>query len=168
LFFRIPERAFGTHKIFGFQKKLVPVIEVPLGALGPFFKNIRKDLRRIRAVRDRDEFFFLADMRQEHRRRIAVPNLQEMDIAVAMVIINIDQELGRVADAGHGPERMTAPQNTEVGDRVELVKIGAGDLEEIPDHQVIGPGREEIREAVEHIENPLPLFLCNAVDLRGK
>jgi hypothetical protein len=74
-----------------------------------------------------------------------------------MAVIHIDQKLRRIPDACDRLERVAAPQKREIGDRIELKKIRAGDLEEIPDHQVVGPGRKKIREAVKNIKNAIGL-----------
>jgi len=63
---------------------------------------------------------------------------------------------------------MAPPEDGEVGHRVELKKIRACNNEEISDHEVSGPGQEEIGEGIEYIEH-IPAFLADdIVHLGGK
>ncbi len=55
-------------------------------------------------------------------------------------VVDIEEDLGGFPDPGHGLEGMAVTDKPEVGDGVELVKIGTCDPEEVADHEVGGPG----------------------------
>ena len=83
-------------------------------------------------------------MRQKHRRRITLPHLEGLDIEIILKIIDVEQELGGLADPRDSLKRMLAAQDRKIGDGVELKKIGAGDHKEIADHHVSCPGGQKI------------------------
>ena len=78
-----------------------------------------------------------------------------MHVQVVLRIENVQEDLRRFPDTGYGPKGMTVPQDGKIGDRIELEEVRAGDQEEVSDHQVRGPGREEIGEAVKDVKSPL-------------
>ena len=47
---------------------------------------------------------------------------------------------------------MTIPQQGEIGHGIELAEVGAGDVEKIANHQVGGPGRQQIRQTIKDIK----------------
>ena len=76
-----------------------------------------------------------------------------MDADFSFMAVNIQQNLRRFADPGHGFERVAASQNGEIRDRIEFKQIGAGDDEEVADHQVRRPGLEQIGQAVKNVKD---------------
>jgi hypothetical protein len=87
-----------------------------------------------------------------------------MDIVVALVMIDINKELGGVADARHCHKGMPVAQNRKISDCMQFEKKRAGDFKKIPNHQVVGPGEQKIRKAIKDVINPLPLLADDAVD----
>ena len=88
----------------------------------------------------------------EHGVRVAPPHLQRVEVDPFPVGAHVQQKLGRLPDAGDGVEGMPAPQHGEVGHRVQLEQVRAGDAEEVAHHQVGVPHRLKLRQAVEHVE----------------
>jgi hypothetical protein len=77
----------------------------------------------------------------EHGVRIAPPDLQRVQVDPLLVGAHVQQELGRLADAGDGVEGMPPPQHGEIGHRVQLEQVRAGDAEEVAHHQIGVPDR---------------------------
>ncbi len=107
-------------------------------------------------------------MGQEHLRRVAVPHLERVDVHVPVDLIDVDQELRRVADAGDGAVPVLAAGQGEVGHRVELEEERAGHLEEVREELVGGPLDDERREVVEDVEDLLALLFDDPVHLAAE
>jgi len=91
-----------------------------------------------------------------------------MDADFSFMAVNIQQNLRRFADPGHGFERVAASQNGEIRDRIEFKQIGAGDDEEVADHQVRRPGQEQIGQAVKNVKDITAFIANDVVYLGGK
>ncbi len=91
-----------------------------------------------------------------------------MHVDLVVDIVNIDEHLGRLADAGDGFEGVVFPEQSEIGYRVELIQIGAGNGEEVADHEVRGPRGEQVREGIKDVVDVAPLRRDDVVDLGGE
>ncbi len=146
----------------------VPVIEVPFRPGGARNVEIGKYIGRVGTAQDRHKPISLHQVGEEHRRRVALPDLYRVNAELAMVIIHIEKDLGCLPDAGDRLEGMPVPQDNEIGDRVQLEKVRACNDEKIADHKVGGPGQEQVRQAVEHVKDIAPFLPYDVVDLGGK
>ncbi len=107
--------------------------------------------------RDGDRFIADDPMREEHRRGIALPHLQRMDIGLVVDQIEIEQDLGGVPDRGDRRKAVEIAGDREIGDGVEVEQPRTDDAEEVHHHQVRMPVAQQLGQAVEDIEDPLPL-----------
>ena len=92
-------------------------------------------------------------MGKEHLRGVAVPDLERVEVHLPLDLVDIQQELRRVPDAGDGAVAVPAAGEGEVGDRVELEEERAGHLEEVREEFVGRPLDDERREVVEDVED---------------
>ncbi|OPY91473.1 MAG: hypothetical protein A4E73_01984 [Syntrophaceae bacterium PtaU1.Bin231] len=120
------------------------------------------------AVHDRDERLFLPDVGQEHGGRVSLPGFQGMHAGLSLDVVDIQEDLGGFTDAGDGLEGVAAPKDGEIGHRVELEEVRAGDHEKIADHQVRCPREQQIREGIEDVEHVPPLLADDVVNLGGE
>jgi len=91
-----------------------------------------------------------------------------MDADPALIVVDIQKDLCRLPDPGHGLEGMAPPEDGEIGHRIEFKKVRTSNDKEIANHQVRGPGQKEIGEGIEDIEH-IPAFLADdIVHLGGK
>jgi hypothetical protein len=111
-----------------------------------------EQLRRRRRGRDRDGVAAVEAVREEHRRGVALPDLQRVDVELALDAVQVEQELGGLADPRNGRAGVPVAQEGEVGDGVELEQVRAGGLEEVQDPQVGVPGRVQVGQRVEDVE----------------
>ena len=87
---------------------------------------------------------------------------------VAPAAEDVHQDLGGAAHRVHGLGGVVAGEQREVGHRVELVQVRAGDHEEVAQHEVAVPVGGEIAEAVEDVERARSGRLDGAVDGVGE
>ncbi len=88
-----------------------------------------------------------------------------MDTELALIIVDVQQDLGGFPDTVHGLEGVAAPEEGEIGHRVEFEKIRTGDHKEVADHEVRGPRQQEVGQTIEDIENIPSLLSDDVVDL---
>ena len=79
-------------------------------------------------------------------------------------LVDVQQELRRVADPGDGAVAVPAAGEGEVGDRVEFEQKRTGHLEEVRQEFVGRPLDDERREAVEDVEDLPSLRLDDLVE----
>lgn len=91
-------------------------------------------------------------VREIHRGRIAIPDLQRVDIGLVVDQIEVEQHLGRGPDRRDGGEAVKVSDQGEIGHGVEIEQPRAGDPEEVHHHQVRMPVFEQIGQAIEDIE----------------
>ena len=152
----------------GIEKETIPIVELALRGLAFAPLEVRVESGRVAAVDHGAKRLALVNMRQEHGRRLALPDLDRLQVAAAFGPSDIDQNLRGLADACHGGVAVAAREQAEIGNRVEPIKVGTDDLEEIADHQVGGPGREQIGETVEDVEGAASVVRDQAVDVAGE
>ena len=136
-------------------------------AVGPA-PDAAKQLSHLGAGRHADRFLVLDQVREEHRRRIALPDLERMDVEFAVDLVEVQKQLGRFADPGNRRIGGDIADNCKIGDRVQLVEIRAGHFEEIADHQVRMPVLQQVRQAVKDIKGLFAGRLDQMMDLGGK
>ena len=156
------------YEFFRFEEQPVPVIKIPPGPFRTGFIYMRKDPRGIDAVSDGNVLVLVPEMRQEHGRRITVPDLQRVYVILAVTVISIYQKLRCLPDTRYGLERMTVPQEGKIGDGLQLVKERARYHEEVAHHKIRRPRRKEFGQAVEHVISAYAFFGYYLVDLGGK
>ncbi|OPY84406.1 MAG: hypothetical protein A4E72_02264 [Syntrophus sp. PtaU1.Bin208] len=150
------------------DKKPIPVIEISRCTFQPFPRKIADKLPRIDTAAYRCETGSTLQVREKHGRKMASHDLQGMDVNPVFHIIDIQEDLGRFPYSGDGSKRMVVAQQGEVGDSVELVEVGAGDPEEIADHQICSPGGQKIRKGVKNIKDPFTFAGRDVVNIRRK
>lgn len=152
----------ALHPHLGEQEKALPAVQILIGVglLLPLQGGIKP--ADAHAVRQGDKVLAppVEAVGQEHAARVAHPGLEGMKIHLALPGINLQQELGGLADAGDGLIGVPAPQHGKIGHRVQLKEVGTGDHKEVTHHQVGGPDDLQLGQAVKHIEG-LPARPCN-------
>jgi len=119
-------------------------------------------LRRLAAFEQRNAFAVRVHVRQEHRRAVAVQGLQRVKQHMSVVVKHVHEHLRCVADAGNGLVHVLAPHQCEIGDRIELVQVGACHPEEVRQRVVRLPVGYQPGQTVEDVEH-LPAELRDAV-----
>jgi len=147
----------------GLVKDDIPVVG-PIGAAS----DAAKQFSDLGAGGHADRLLALDQVREEHGRRIPLPDLEGMDIQLAIDLIKVEQQLGCLADPGNRRIGGDIADNCKIGDRVQLVEIRAGHFEEIADHQVRMPVLEQIGQAVKDIKGLFTGRLDQMMDLGGK
>ena len=109
-----------------------------------------------------------AGMGKKHPGRIPVPDFQRMQIHPPVPVIHIKKKLRGIPDPGDCVKGMPPPQKWEIRNRIQLEKIGTGDPEKIPHHQIRVPYRLKRRKTVKHIEGVFPLFCDPVMNIHGK
>src|SRR6056297_777466 len=105
---------------------------------------------------------------QKHGRRMALPDLERLNVKMVFVAEDINQHLGGIADLFNRAEGMTAADQGKIGNGIKIKQIGAGNTEKIGDHMIGGPGRKQLGEAVKNIEGLLALGGNDLINLTGK
>jgi hypothetical protein len=96
-------------------------------------------------------------MGHEHRGRIAVPNLDGVDVQQLPGAVNVQKNLCGLPNPGQRVKRMVAAHQRKKGDCVHFKQIRTGHAEKVAHHQVRGPGALQLGQAVENIENAAAL-----------
>ena len=107
-------------------------------------------------------------MQHVHRGGVALLDLDGEDVQAILVVVDIDEDLGRLADRSRGVKRVVVAQDDEVGDSPEIVDVGAGEKKEVSQHPVAVPVHGQVRETVEDVEDPLAVGGDDAVHLCGE
>ena len=95
-------------------------------------------------------------------------DLGRMEVEVALVAVDVDQDLRRVDDGSRGVEAVAVADQGEIGQRLAVVDAGAGEHEEVAQHPVGVPEIDEVREAIEDEHGPRPGGLNDAVHFRDE
>ncbi len=146
----------------------VPDVERARGRIHAPLREVLQHLGEDRALREGAERLPVPDVGEIHRRGGTPVDLQRVDVETLLVAEDVDQQLRRAADRRDGVERVSVAQKGEVGHRVEVVQVRAGDHEEVAQHQVAVPVGREVREAVEDVEGTGPGLLDHLVDPGGE
>ena len=146
----------------------VPDVERARDGVHAPLREVLQHLGEHRALRERAERLPVPDMGEIHRRGGTPVDLQRVDVEAILMAEDVDQQLRRPADRRDGIERVPVAQKGEVGHRVEVVQVRAGDHEEVPQHQVAVPVGREVREAVEDVEGAAARLLDHLVDPGGE
>ena len=88
--------------------------------------------------------------------RVAAFDLRGMEVQLAAVAIEIDQDLGRLGDGRRGVKTVEVAQQGKVGQRAVVVDVSGGEQEEIGQHPIAAPGFHQRRQAVEDRHAPRP------------
>lgn len=91
-------------------------------------------------------------MREKHGGRVALPDLQRVDIQTAVVRKKVGENLSRFPDAGYSFVTMTLSEQAKPCDSVEFEQVGAGYHEKVAHHQVGRPGGLQLGQAVKDVE----------------
>ena len=151
------------------EKAVVAVIILILGAGGQVLHQLIVPAHAHAVLHgDKVAQLLLIAVWAEHAVRVAVPHLQRVEEQGIPLGVHVQQKLGGVPDAGHRVKRVAAAQQREVGHRVQLKQVGAGDPEKVAHHQVGIPHRLQIRKAVEDIERVPPGLGDLVVDGHGE
>ena len=78
-------------------------------------------------------------------------DLERVDVAAAVVPMNIDHDLSGAGDGVGGHRGMMVAQQGEIGDGVQTVKKRTGQHEKIAEHAVAVPVHGQFGQAVEDI-----------------
>jgi hypothetical protein len=78
-----------------------------------------------------------------------------MDTELALVIVDVQKNLGGFPDAGHGLEGVSAPEEGEIGHCIEFEKVRARYYEEISIMRS-GPGQERSDRQSDIVRHPFP------------
>ncbi|OPZ59164.1 MAG: hypothetical protein BWY87_01139 [Deltaproteobacteria bacterium ADurb.Bin510] len=154
-----------VQQVFGLQEELVEEVQVAAGAFQARALDVVDEARGVTALGHGLEQFAFLIVREEHGGRVAVLDLERVYEAFAAIVVEVDQHLGGLVDARDGLVVVAVSDQAEVGHGVELEEVGAGDHEEVADHQVGGPGREQVGEAVKDVEGLAALDGGDGVDL---
>ena len=100
--------------------------------------------------------------------RTAQPDLQRMDIGLAVDQADIRQHLGGVVDRRQRGEGVRPADQPEIGHRVQFEQKGTGDLEEVADRQIATPGMKQGGQRVEYIEGAVAVLGQDLVNRRGE
>ena len=117
----------------------------------------------IHAARHGRPVVSVGQVRQEHLRRVAIPHLQRVYVHPVPHVVDVEEHLRRIADAGDGTVRVPAAGQGEVGDCVQLEEVRARGLEEGGQQLVGGPLAGQRRQVVEHVERARPVLVQGAV-----
>ncbi len=160
--------ALGGHHFLDFQKGAVPDIESRVVRFQARPRQPRQNLGNGNAVGDRRELLAPPDVQQVHRRRITLLDFQGPHVQLALVAVDIAEQLRGVENRRGGVERVVCAHQREIGDRFKIVQIGAGQHEKIAQHLVAVPVRHQIGQAIEHVVSPPPAPFDGFVDFAQK
>ena len=159
----IPRRStLGPHPLL--EELPVPEVQGPGDGVRPAPVVVAQHLRKDRALGDGLERLALPPVRQVHRGRVAPVDLQRVDVHPLLVAEDVDQDLRRAADGRDAVDGVPVAKQREIGERLHLVEVGAGDHEEVAEHQVAVPVGGQVRQAVEDVAGALPRLLDHLVD----
>ena len=140
----------------GVEEGPVPLAQPKMHRIQPRPGLGGEDLGDGGTVGDGREAVAFPDMEHVHGRRIAVLHLGGLDIDLALVAVNLGEDLSGAGDGPGGLGGVGVAQQGEVGQGLQVEDVGAGEHEEIAQHAIAGPGLGQGREAVEDEEGPAP------------
>ncbi len=91
-----------------------------------------------------------------------------LEVQGALVTVHVKEDLRGSRDGSGRLKRMHAPQQREVGQRFQVIHVGAGEHEEVAQHPVAGPRLGQRRQAVEQHKRPASRLADGAADLRDE
>src|SRR3972149_1026870 len=107
-------------------------------------------------------------MGYEHLRRETVEHFQRLDVGVPADVVDVDQYLGGIADAGNRAVPVLPAPEGEIGQGADLKKVRAGHLEESSQQLIGGPLVDEVGKVIEDIADLAAAFLDHPVHLGGE
>ncbi len=103
-----------------------------------------------------------------HGLGVALVDLERVHVQPAVAAVDVDHDLGGPVDRVRRLARVVVAQQGEVGDRLVVVEIGAGQQEEAAEHPVAAPVHRQIGQAVEDVAAPHAHALHDVEDLRDE
>ncbi len=133
-------RNFLGVQFLGLQKEAMPVVEATTARVLNLAIRVGQEFGGFKAVGQRDETVAGLTVRQEHGRRMPLPDLERMDKALSLTIMQFQQNLGRFTNPGDGLVGMAVTQQGKVCHGIEPEQVRAGHLEKVGDHVIGDPG----------------------------
>ena len=176
------QRAGQGHGVFG--RRLAPLHRLP-SLLGLVERAVpraqaephgiqagpgpgRQDLGGRRTLGDRQEAVAFPGVQHVHRGRVAVLDLAGLQVQRALMPVHVDEDLRGPADGRGGLEGMGVAEQRKIGQRFQVVHVGAGEHEEVAQHPVAAPLLGQRRQAVEDEKRAPPRLADHAADLRDE
>ena len=78
--------------------------------------------------------------------------LTGLHVELALVAVDVEEELRGLLDGLQSVRRVVVAVEGEVGDRLQVVEVRAGEHEEVGQHLVGIPVGRQLRQAVEDVE----------------
>ena len=96
-------------------------------------------------------------MQHIHGRRIAILDLDGLDVKLVFMMKHIDEDLGGIQDRIRAVERMVIAVQCEIGHGFHIKEIRAGEPEEIAQHLIAVPVVGQVRQTVKYIISAPPI-----------
>ena len=162
----VPGDHDAAHAVTGFRdvdtvlvqelvllEEAVPEVLVRLGAVRQGLVHDLVEPARDDAAHDGLEGvdLLVVDVGQEHGRSVPLPDFDRADEDVFVVRKDVEEDGRPVADVRHAVEGVHRPHDGEIRDGVLFLGQFPDEGEEVTDEQVRGPGRLQVRQAVEDV-----------------